>query len=278
MIGQVFPGHPELTDETRVLLESSLVFLAFKVARRSWIMTTRKFSIDGMHCESCVGKVKEALSSVPGISDVEVSLSPPEAGFNAATDVAVPVIQEALSGAGEYRLVESPAEDTSEVMRPETSRLKTYRPLLLLVAYLASASLLLQIRREGFEFSRLMSDFMGAFFIAFSFFKLLDQAGFARAFRSYDLVAKAWPQYAKVYPFLELGLGVAYLIGFFPFLTNLVTLVIMGVGALGVQVSLLKKQKIQCACLGSVFDLPMSTVTLVEDLAMAGMALLMLLM
>jgi hypothetical protein len=36
--------------------------------------------------------------------------------------------------------------------------------------------------------------------------------------------------------------------------------------------SLLNKRKIRCACLGTVFNLPMSTVTLVEDGLMVAMA------
>jgi hypothetical protein len=38
------------------------------------------------------------------------------------------------------------------------------------------------------------------------------------------------------------------------------------------------KRKFQCACLGAVFNLPMSTITLVEDLLMVGMAGAMLAM
>jgi hypothetical protein len=35
---------------------------------------------------------------------------------------------------------------------------------------------------------------------------------------------------------------------------------------------LLRKSKIQCACLGTFFKLPMTQVTLFEDLLMVGMA------
>ncbi|OYW82093.1 MAG: heavy metal transporter, partial [Sphingobacteriia bacterium 32-37-4] len=39
----------------------------------------------------------------------------------------------------------------------------------------------------------------------------------------------------------------------------------------------LNKKKIQCACLGDVFNLPMSTVTIIEDALMIGMSAVMLL-
>ena len=61
-----------------------------------------------------------------------------------------------------------------------------------------------------------------------------------------------------------------------PFAVNIATLVVMGVSTLGVVRSLVKKQKIRCACLGTVFNLPMSVVTLVEDLLMVGMSTAML--
>ena len=117
---------------------------------------------------------------------------------------------------------------------------------------------------------------MAGFFLVFSFFKLLDVGGFANSYRMYDIVAKAVPGYGFVYPFIELALGAAYLTSFQPFLTNTVTLVVMGVSLVGVVQSVVNKRKIRCACLGSVFNLPMTTVTIVEDSLMIGMAAVML--
>jgi len=51
---------------------------------------------------------------------------------------------------------------------------------------------------------------------------------------------------------------------------------VMGVSTVGVVQSLLARRKIRCACLGTVFNLPMSSVTLTEDLLMVGMAAAML--
>jgi hypothetical protein len=131
---------------------------------------------------------------------------------------------------------------------------------------------LAEVRAGSFVWDRAMGNFMGAFFIAFSFFKLLDLRGFADSYSMYDVVARRVPAYGYVYPFIELLLGVAYVTGFQPFTTNLATLVVMGVSSIGVIQSLVNKQKIRCACLGTVFNLPMSTVTLVEDGLMIAMA------
>jgi hypothetical protein len=51
----------------------------------------------------------------------------------------------------------------------------------------------------------------------------------------------------------------------------------MGVSIIGVLQSVLNKRAIRCACLGAIFNLPMSTVTIVEDglmIAMSGVVLL----
>jgi hypothetical protein len=117
-----------------------------------------------------------------------------------------------------------------------------------------------------------MNHFMAGFFLVFSFFKLLDIKGFASSYSMYDLLAMKVPAYGFAYPFIELGLGIAYLTGFNPQLTNIITIVVMGFSSIGVILSVMNKQKIQCACLGAVFNLPMSTVTIIEDLLMVGMA------
>jgi hypothetical protein len=92
----------------------------------------------------------------------------------------------------------------------------------------------------------------------------------------YDIVAKQWPGWGYIYPFVELLLGIAFLTGFQPMVTNTVTLIVMGVSIIGVLQSVLHKRKIKCACLGDVFNLPMSTITIIEDALMIGMSAFML--
>ena len=117
---------------------------------------------------------------------------------------------------------------------------------------------------------------MAGFFIVFSFFKLLNIEGFANSYQMYDLVAAKWKPWGFIYPFVELALGILYLINVGPVATNMVTLIVLGVSSIGVIKSNLDKKKIKCACLGDVFNLPMSTVTIVEDLSMVAMAGIML--
>ena len=117
---------------------------------------------------------------------------------------------------------------------------------------------------------------MAGFFLVFSFFKLLDLAGFANSYSMYDVLAKRVPAYGYIYTFIELGLGAAYLLAYRPMFTNAVTLVVMAFSSIGVTLAVMNKQKIKCACLGAGFNLPMTTVTIIEDLLMAAMALWML--
>ena len=119
----------------------------------------------------------------------------------------------------------------------------------------------------------LAHDFMAIFFIVFGSFKLLDWKGFADAYSTYDLFAKRSRTYSYLYPLIELSLGGCYLARWNIFWVNWITLTVMVIGSAGVAQALIQKKKIQCACLGTKIRLPMTKITLIEDLLMAGMAL-----
>ena len=118
---------------------------------------------------------------------------------------------------------------------------------------------------------------MGAFLIAVSLLKMADWKGFVTSFSHYDIIAKRSRIYAYVYPLLELGLGAFYLLRLFPLPTNIITVVLMVIGSIGVARELAKGNQIMCACLGVVFKIPMTWVTFIEDVVMAIMATAMIL-
>jgi len=118
--------------------------------------------------------------------------------------------------------------------------------------------------------------FMGVFFLVFASFKLAGYAMFVEMFPTYDIVAGKWPTYAKVYPFVEVALGLLYLTNSLPSVRNLVTVLVMTVSSIGVARELKRRRGIHCACLGNIIKLPLSTVSLVENVAMGLMALYML--
>ena len=118
---------------------------------------------------------------------------------------------------------------------------------------------------------------MAGFFLVFSFFKMLNLKGFKNSYVMYDLIAKRFPVWAYIYAFIELILGLAFLVNLFPILSNIIALTVMSISIIGVLQTVLDKKHIQCACLGDVFKLPMSTVTIFEDGLMILMSLSMLL-
>jgi hypothetical protein len=151
----------------------------------------------------------------------------------------------------------------------EKITLKSYYPIFLIAIYILGVALISQ----GFNWHGVMNLFMAGFFLVFSGFKLLNLRGFVEGYATYDLLAKRVREYGFVYPFLELGLGILYLGAWFPIATNWLTVIVMGFSSLGVINSLLKKQNFRCACLGTVLNVPLSYITLIEDLLMVVLAI-----
>lgn len=61
-------------------------------------MTTLKIS--GMSCAHCTGSVAKVLESIPGISNVSVSLNPGQAVFTAAPEVDLAQVRAAIRKTG----------------------------------------------------------------------------------------------------------------------------------------------------------------------------------
>ena len=151
-----------------------------------------------------------------------------------------------------------------------------YIPLVIIVIYILGSAIFRELYREDFQISSFMNNFMGAFFVFFSLFKILNLKGFADSFRMYDVVAKKIPFWGFLYPFIELLLGVSYLMEWFPVIVNATTFLLMIVGLIGVIKSILSKNQIKCACLGAFINIPLSSITIIENSLMAIMALVML--
>lgn len=148
----------------------------------------------------------------------------------------------------------------------------SYRPLgIILVFCLVMA--FAQNRFLPRPFDALMYPFMGYFFLFLSLFKFFDLKAFAVAFSTYDLIASRWISYGYIYPFIEFILGVLFVSQMELFVANSVTVIVMTVSGLGVIKSVLSHQKLHCACLGTVLNVPLSTVSILENLGMGVMAL-----
>ncbi len=246
---------------------------------------TFQASIEGMHCASCENKIRNALITLPAVTDASVSKETGMAEIHTSDHMSEDSIRDAITGAGDYRVTEvRRSESTSAPTIPAAAQNTTVNdsppeslyPLFLIVGFIVGVTLLVAWSTGTWQVEPMMRQFMAGFFIVFSFFKLLDPPGFVSAYRGYDLLARKSAAWAWGYPFIELTLGVMYLMAWLPMTTNIITLTLMLIGAIGVLKALLNKRAIRCACLGTALNLPMTKVTLVEDLTMAVMAAVMI--
>ena len=237
---------------------------------------THEYQLKGLTCASCVAKVKHELLLLPDVLSAEVTQD--HAVIVMDSHIPTTRLQEAISHNGKYsiREIDGSVQHTTTAT-PEKS-LKTYKPLILTALFITGVSFLAADGHDGFDPMMWMNFFMAGFFIVFSFFKFLDLRAFADSYSMYDVLAKRWRGYGYIYPFIELALGVAFITEFNPVFINIATIAVMGFSSIGVIRSVLDKKQIRCACLGSVFNLPMSTVTIVEDGIMVAMAVASLLL
>lgn len=208
---------------------------------------------------------------LPHVTEVNVSKDAQTATISMDKHIPLSALQNALDK--KYTIS---ALEHNEVAEVAKNWFSTYKPILLIFIYITAIAVIGATHQDSFHWMRAMNIFMAGFFLAFSFFKLLDLNGFADSYAMYDIVAKRVKAWGYLYAFVELALGIAYATGFEPVITNIVTLIVMTTSIIGVLQSVLNKRKIRCACLGAVFNLPMSTVTIIEDALMIAMSGIML--
>jgi len=240
------------------------------------------YAVTGMTCAGCQYKVQHLLSQVDHVKEANVDLGKGEVTVDMDQHIATPALQAALKEYPKYQLTDVPAVaspiigDTAQ--EEPKSWFETYKPIVLIFGYITLVSVIAGSTLIGFNELLAMRVFMAGFFLVFSFFKLLNLDGFADSYAMYDVIARRFKSWGYLYALIELALGIAYAADFNPVATNIVTLVVMSVSIVGVLQTVLNKRAIQCACLGGVFNLPMSTVTIIEDGLMILMSALMLFM
>jgi copper chaperone CopZ len=266
-----------------------------------------------MHCQACISRIDAAVRKLPGVTDALVTLNPARAQIWSNAHTSETTLVRSIESAGSYTVTDItsealapaphaphhaspatplPTPEYAPAAEPDTRpALVRLYPLFLIVAFITLVAGLATAFRTGsaseavashatslhWSWHSFMLDFMAGFFLVFSFFKLLDLRGFASSYAMYDLLAMRVRPWGLVYPFVELALGVMFLVRFQIPAANIATLALMLLGAAGVLNALRQKKQLRCACLGTALNLPMTTVTLVEDLAMAAMAGAMLL-
>jgi copper chaperone CopZ len=230
------------------------------------------YHIQGMTCNGCKAKVESILQNLAEVTDATVDLETATATVETTSLLPLEVVDAVLPE--KYTVVEASAVVVATETTEKKSELKQLFPLFLIFFYITTASILMHANNWSTE--AFMLDFMGLFYIVFSFFKLLDYKGFPNSFRMYDPLAKLIPLYAWSYPFIEVALGLSFLFRFEIPIALIVTIVILGITTVGVLKTLLDRKSIQCACLGTALKLPMTKATLIENSIMLIMAVIML--
>jgi copper chaperone CopZ len=237
---------------------------------------THTYIVTGMTCKGCKASVEKGLMAIEQVKNVSINLETTEVNLTMTTLISTEILKQALPS--KYSLSETKDNNVfapiSEEKIEKKSEFKQLFPLFLIFGYIIIGSFLMnnnQLHTESF-----MLDFMGLFYVVFSFFKLLDLKGFPGSFRMYDPLAKVLPAYGWVYPFMELALGILFLMRIQIPLALIITLIILGITTIGVSKALLDKKSIQCACLGTALKLPMTKATFIENSIMIVMAITVL--
>ena len=228
--------------------------------------------ISGMTCQACVSSVTEKLTSLDEVKDLKIDLAEGDVVLEVSKTLTLEKLTFVLLP--NYIPSLETRSGSTVTIEQSPSKLKQLFPLFLIFVYLIAASIFFQ--KNSFRITDFMIDFMGLFFVVFSFFKFLDYKGFPNAFARYDPLAKRSAFYAKIYPFIETLLGLMLLLRWqlnFAFIT---TIVILSITTFGVVYTLFDKNKINCACLGTALKLPMTEATLIENVIMLVMAVTML--
>ena len=226
--------------------------------------------ISGMTCEGCKSSIEGKLGSIDGVDNVQVDLARGEAVIYSKNPVSFSLIKETLPPKFSLINVEGVNLDINGDLTIKKSKIKQLKPLFIILGYIFIASILLNYK--NWNSSNAMLDFMGLFFITFSFFKILDIKGFSMSFRMYDPLAKKAPIYGYIYPFIEVILGMMFLIRYEVNTALILTVIVLGITSIGVTQTLINKRSIKCACLGTTLNLPMTEATFIENAIMIIMA------
>ena len=228
------------------------------------------FKISGMTCNGCRSTVENKLSSLDGIDNVQVDLTNGEVTVYSKNPISFSLISNSLPS--KYKVISKRDAKDNEIIK--SSKIKQLKPLFIILGYISVTSILLNFR--NWNSTNAMLDFMGLFYIIFSFFKILDIKGFSKSFKMYDPLAKKITIYGYIYPFIEILLGLMFLTRIEVNIALLITIIILGITSVGVTQTLLNKRMINCACLGTTLKLPMTEATFIENAIMIIMAIILL--
>ena len=228
------------------------------------------YEVSGMTCNGCKLSVEDKLSSLQGVDSVQVDLTQSKATIYSKSPISFSLVTNSLSP--KYKITRKESIQDNDTIK--VSKVKQLKPLFIILTYISITSLLLNFK--NWNSTDAMLDFMGLFYIIFSFFKILDIRGFSMSFRMYDPLAIKVPLYGSIYPFIEIFLGVMLLMRIEVKVALILTIIILSITTIGVTKTLINKTKINCACLGTTLKLPMTEATFIENAIMLIMAIMLI--
>ena len=232
------------------------------------------YKVEGMTCQGCADNIQSGLKNQSFVTKANVSLQESKLTIEADSGIDINSLNSIVTTLGNYKLRPNTTNIFSEIINYFTSK----KPIVIALSIVILSSLALQTSEETFSLNKWFMSYMGIFFIIFSFLKLLNVSGFSMTFKKYDLISKIIPAYATSYPFIELSLGIIFLTQTQSILiyANGFTLIFMISQTIGIIRSLSKSEQIQCACMGSAVDVPLSSLTVAENIIMIAMATYMI--
>lgn len=260
---------------------------------------TQKYHIIGLKCMNCCKSIKRDLKKIEGIIDIIIEFETKELIIKTENVISDRVLNSVITKKDIYlRNQESPLIESKDmsnkismnIYKPQVVKthkekspgivwcLSKFQPLLIILAYIIVSSILMEIREPIFEGMRFCSYIMGWTFLYFSFLKMLNLCKFAKSFQKYDLISRFIPIYSYFYPFIEGFLSIMFFYRLFPIVINSIALFLLVINLIGVVIVLKSGKSVDCACVGAVFKLPMTVVTIIEDLIMIIMCIVMLAM
>lgn len=226
------------------------------------------FRIDGMTCDGCVATIKTKLEMEENISEAIITLVDSKLELVSTKNFKISQLNSILSTVGSYTVSNDLKNEKNKIV----DYFSTYKPIFITISLVCLLSLI-NFFNYGKTFEDLMRFLMGYFFIIFSFLKLQNIKQFAISFANYDPITKTIFKFGLIYPFVELFLGVLFLTGYFLLFSNILTLIILIPQSYGIYKKLRNKEIVNCACLGSSFNVPLSNLTVIENLTMCLMAI-----
>lgn len=153
----------------------------------------------------------------------------------------------------------------------------TYRPVIAVFAMAAALAISFGIGSDhGLLFVPTLERFIAISMAILALLKLQDVERFATMFLNYDLLARKWVPYGRIYPFAEGLAGVLMAGHLLPWLSIPIALFIGSIGTVSVfKAVYIEQRELKCACVGGNSNVPLGFVSLTENVMMVAMALWM---